>query len=99
MIKTTQLSASAQSVHMADTDRRAFVWNALEAVTTATASLTRLDTKVSVSGPIETVTSAGNVVTVTVSALTRGLVYELAVTFTAQDGLRWTSTLVIECVA
>ncbi len=99
MIKTTQLSASPQSVHMADTDRRAFAFNAQEAVVSATASLTNLTTKVAVVGPVESVTTVGNIVTVTISALTRGLVYELALTFTAQDGLRWTSTLVIECVA
>lgn len=97
--RATDLSVSPPSYQMADTDRESFAFDAKEAITGATAVLTRLDTMAAVPASIESVTVATPLATVVVSGLIRGITYELAVTFTRSDGRRWSRTLILECVA
>lgn len=98
--KVTDLSVSPPTWEMADGDKQAFAFDAEEAITGATAELIRLDTRQE-AGTVEGPEIGGNVATVTVSELTRGVVYELSVTFTAaaSGNRRWTRTLVLPCVA
>lgn len=94
---------------MGDGDRELIGFDAETAIASATATLRDLNAATDivtrssgVSGlapPIEAVGIAGNVVSVTVSGLTRGTDYELAVTFVTSAGRRWTKTRIIECRA
>lgn len=97
--RATDLSVSPPSYQMADTDRRGLTFDAGEAITGATAELTALATMTVTTGAVESVSISGTTATVTVSNLTRGETYELAVTFLRADGTRWTRTLVVLCVA
>ncbi len=106
--RATKLSVSPPSIQVADNDREALAFDAGEAVTLASAILRDLTAGTEVGpitsaqaatvAPLEVVTLAGNIATVTVSGLTRGSIYEVGVTFTSAAGLRWTRTLIVECV-
>ncbi|MDQ3541712.1 MAG: hypothetical protein M3440_13610, partial [Chloroflexota bacterium] len=97
------------SIQVADNDREALAFDAGEAVTLASAILRDLTAGTDIGStssswvsllnpPLESVTLAGNIATVTVSGLTRGSTYEVGLTFTSAAGLRWTRTLIVECV-
>lgn len=106
--RSTTLSVSPPSIQIADNDREALAFDAGESVILASAALRDLTTgsevgpitsaDVATVAPLESVTLAGNIATVTISGLTRGGTYECGVTFSSASGLRWTRTLVIECV-
>lgn len=94
------LSVQADPYPMAAPDVRVFGFDAKEAITGATATLTRWP----LNTPAGTVTTgalplAGTVASATVSGLTYGGTYRLTVTFTKASGERWSHTLLIECVA
>lgn len=98
----TSLSTSPALREVADTDRTALAFAAGEPITTATADLVLLPDDTVVVGAIEDpimIDLGTNVVTVIVSGLERGRIYELAVVFTRPDGTRWTKTLALRCVA
>jgi hypothetical protein len=97
--QATDLSVSPPSRQVGSADRLKLQFDAGEAVTAGTAKLTRLDTGENASSLIESAALAGQVLTVTVSGMVRSVAYELAVTFTGSDGVRWTRTLVLVCVA
>lgn len=107
--RQTDLSVSPPSWQMADTDRETFGFDAQTPVVGASAVVTRLDTMEVAGGPVtvggaasgvvEAVSLSNNVVDVRIAGLTRGVTYELAVTFETAAGRRWTRTLVLECVA
>jgi hypothetical protein len=94
---------------MADTDKETIGFDAQEAIASAAATLrdlnqgidlaTRTTGQTAQPAPIEAVSLAGNVVSVTVFGLTRGTDYELAVTFQTAGGRKWTRTRIIECRA
>lgn len=84
---------------MADTDRESFAFDAEGPITGATVVMTDLGSGVAVTAPIEAESHAGQIQTVVVSGLTRGVDYELAVTFENSAGRKWTRTLTIACVA
>ena len=100
--QATSLSVSPASRQFADTDRAALTFTAGEAIASATADLVILPTSTSaadlISGPI-TVDLVANTATVIVSGMTRGVTYELAVTFVRSDTTSWTRTLILLCVA
>ncbi len=95
----THLSVSPPSRQMADTDVETFAFDAGEAITAATGVLTRLDTNEAVDDLITNIDVATPVASLTIAGLTRGITYELTVTFENSTGRKWTRTLVIECVA
>ncbi len=107
--RATSLSLTPPSVQMADGDRDIIPIAAGEVVPLASAILRDLTTSTEVGpitsaqaatvSPLESVTINGETVNVTVSGLTRQTDYELSVTLTGADGIRWTKTLLIECVA
>jgi len=100
---------SPPSIQRSDTDREALAFDAGQTVTSASATLRdlttgpeigpRLSGQAAVAPPLESVALVGNVATVIVSGLIRDRAYELSVNFTGTSGLRWTATLIIECVA
>lgn len=98
-LQKTDLSVTPPVYAMADTDRESIAFDAGSAITTATPVLTRIDTNAVVVGPVESSGVAGNIATVVVSGLTRGVAYELAVTFLNAAGRKWTRTLILDVVA
>ncbi len=85
-------------------DRETIPFPAGEALIGITADLTVLDSGESADALIAAatlgMTEIGNdTALVTVAGLTRGVVYELAVTFENAAGRKWSQTLVIPCVA
>lgn len=93
----TDLSVATAPRQLAAADTTILSFDAGEAIDTATAALRRLDTGDAITGDAAPeVNLSGTLALVTVSGLTRGIVYELAVTF--NDGA-WTRTLVLDCVA
>ena len=97
--RATDLSVSPPSFQMADTDRQGLQFDAGEELSTATASLTNLETGTEAPILVTDDDFDLGIATVVVENLTRGVTYELAVTFERADGRAWTRTLVIECVA
>lgn len=99
--QATALSVTPPSRQVADTDRTALTFTAAEAITGATSILAILPAGTATTGLIEgpTVDTVANTATVVVSGLTRGVTYELSVTFTRSDLTRWTKTLILICVA
>ncbi len=99
--QATSLSVSPPSRQVADTDRTALVFTAGEAITGATSILAILPAATATTGLIEstTVNTVANTATIVVSGLTRGVTYELAVTFIRADTTKWTRTLALPCVA
>jgi len=99
--QATALSVSPPSRQVADTDRTALTFTAGEAITEATAILALLPAGTATTGMIEstTVDTVANTATVVVSGMTRGVTYELSVTFTRSDLTRWTRILNLLCVA
>jgi hypothetical protein len=97
--RATDLSVDPPSRAMADTDIETFGFDAGEPIEDATGTLTRLDTMESVDELIVNTDIVDEIAALTISGLTRGIVYELAVTFQNPTGRRWTRTLVIPCVA
>ena len=99
--QATALSVSPPSRQVADTDRTALVFTAGEAITGATSILAILPAATATTGLIEstTVDIVANTATIVVSGLTRGVTYELSVTFIRADLTRWTKTLVLVCVS
>ena len=96
----TDLSVDPPSRQMADTDVETFAFDAGQAITADTAAvLTRLNTGEAVNDLIANTDVEGEVASVTVAGLTRGVTYELAVTLVNAAGRRWTKTLVLECVS
>jgi len=84
---------------MADTDVETFAFDANETITAATGVLTRLDTNDDESDLITNTDVAGEIAELTVEGLTRGVTYELAVTFENAAARAWTRTLILDCVA
>lgn len=97
MAYETDLSVSPAVRQMGSADTEAFAFDAGEAISAATAELVNRTTRKSAGTVSASV--AGQVCDATVSGLTFGDVYELIVTFTNADGIKWSRTLVIECVA
>jgi hypothetical protein len=97
--RTNSLAVQPRPYQMADTDRVAFVFDAGETITTASAALVVLPAATAASGPTVTTAIAATGCTVTVAGLTRGVTYELDVTFTRANSTKWTRVLAIECVA
>jgi prephenate dehydratase len=97
----TKLSVKPANYEMADTDRVAFTFAAGEEITNATAQLLELPSLSTAASSIEstTVNDTDDGAVVVIENLTRGEVYELAVTFIRADLTTWTKTLVLECVA
>lgn len=97
--RVTDLSVSPDSWQMGSGDTEAFGFDAEEPIAAATATLRRLDT-LAEAGTVGEPAIAGTIATVTVGGLTRGIVYELTVTFEAAATSRvWSRVLVIPCVA
>jgi hypothetical protein len=85
---------------VADTDRRRIDVYAEEEVASVEASVVLLsDPDADLEGIIESTTLVAQVAQVVVSGFTRGQLYELNVVFTRSNGLAWTRTLAIRCVA
>lgn len=97
--RMTSLSVQPPSYQLADTDRVALAFAAGQPITTATASLLELPSLAPITGVVESTTVGAEDATIIVSGMTRGVTYELAVTFSRADDTRWTRTLIIECVA
>jgi len=99
--QATTLSVSPPSRQVADTDRTALTFTSPDAITAATSVLAILPAGTATTGLIETTTvnTVAKTATVVVSGFTRGVTYELSVTFTRPDLTRWTNTLVLICVA
>ena len=93
----TDLSVTPAVRQMGSNDTESFAFDAGEAITGAEAELVDRLTR-QAAGTVS-VSTAGEVADVTVSGLTFGNVYELVVTFTNADGVSWSRTLVLECVA
>ena len=93
----TDLSVTPPSYQMSAMASESFAFDAGEAITGATAVLVDRLTR-SAAGTVSS-SVAGQVCDATVSGLTFGDVYELIITFTNADGITWSRTLVIECVA
>jgi hypothetical protein len=96
--RVTSLSVSPTPYQMAAADRQAFRFNAEEPITGAVAMLTNLRTGAVVALPAGSVTTEAEAAIVTISGLTAGVSYQLAVTFTRSDTIAWTRTLILECV-
>jgi len=97
----TKISVDPPSRQVADTERPALTFTSPDAITTATSDLVILPAATATTGLIETTTvnTVAKTATVVVSGFTRGVTYELSVTFTRPDLTRWTNTLVLICVA
>jgi UDP-N-acetylglucosamine enolpyruvyl transferase len=97
--QATTLSVKKRPFEMADTDRVVFTFDAREAISSVTAALVIMPAATSATGTTVTTTATAEGATVLVAGLTRGVSYELDVTFTRADGTKWTRTLGIDCVA
>lgn len=84
---------------VAAADVETFAFDAGEAITGATATLTLLGAMDDATALITNTEVATPTVDVTVAGLTRGGTYELAVVMENAAGRAWTRTLTIRCVA
>ena len=98
----TDLHVTPAMIQMADTDRETLDVPIGATVTTVEATIVRYsDPATPLDGLIEatTLNDAADGALVTLSGLTRGTLYELAVVGVTGDGTRLTSLLAIRCVA